>query len=161
MIPLSSLAEDLREKQFPHDSPICSPVFSAGGVGRLSIVERSIREVDGMQFIFYPLGYRDSTEAKSQSCAGHVHAFSMGARACRRGRKGTACHFCAGYPMVCLVDNRLQRSTQGAPPSVFATDLGPNDCGELSVSFARASAHSSCTALEVSGISHLWLVESC
>lgn len=40
---------DQLERQFPHDHPICSPVFSAGGV-------------DGMQFIFYPLGYRDSTE---------------------------------------------------------------------------------------------------
>ncbi|CAJ1397659.1 unnamed protein product [Effrenium voratum] len=40
---------DQLERQFPHEQPICSPVFSAGGV-------------DGMQFIFYPMGYRDSTE---------------------------------------------------------------------------------------------------
>jgi len=40
---------DQLDRQFPHDHPICSPIFSAGGV-------------DGMQFIFYPLGYRDSTE---------------------------------------------------------------------------------------------------
>mmetsp|Transcript_31249 Transcript_31249/g.72282 ORF Transcript_31249/g.72282 Transcript_31249/m.72282 type:complete len:772 (-) Transcript_31249:33-2348(-) len=40
---------DQLPRLFPHDQPICSPVFSAGGV-------------DGMQFIFYPMGYRDSTE---------------------------------------------------------------------------------------------------
>ena len=40
---------DQLPRLFPHDQPVCSPVFSAAGI-------------DGMQFIFYPMGYRDSTE---------------------------------------------------------------------------------------------------
>lgn len=37
------------DRVFPHGTPICSPLFNAAGV-------------EGMQLIFYPLGYLDSTE---------------------------------------------------------------------------------------------------
>eukprot|EP00930_Biecheleria_cincta_P050085 TRINITY_DN35265_c0_g1_i1.p1 TRINITY_DN35265_c0_g1~~TRINITY_DN35265_c0_g1_i1.p1 ORF type:complete len:802 (-),score=175.18 TRINITY_DN35265_c0_g1_i1:112-2517(-) len=37
------------DRIFPHGTPICSPLFNAAGV-------------EGMQFIFYPMGYLDSTE---------------------------------------------------------------------------------------------------
>jgi len=40
---------DQMSRVFPHGQPICSPLFSAAGI-------------DGMQFIFYPSGYNDSTE---------------------------------------------------------------------------------------------------
>mmetsp|Transcript_64435 Transcript_64435/g.114597 ORF Transcript_64435/g.114597 Transcript_64435/m.114597 type:complete len:806 (-) Transcript_64435:65-2482(-) len=40
---------DQLKRVFPHGTPICSPVFQAAGV-------------EGLQFIFYPQGYMDSTE---------------------------------------------------------------------------------------------------
>jgi len=40
---------DQLKRVFPHGTPICSPLFQAAGV-------------EGMQFIFYPQGYMDSTE---------------------------------------------------------------------------------------------------